>query len=303
MASVAQSLIERLGRHYVPPGRGGGLFVPEVGTNDGGATGSRCDAIYVGFTSSSGRILIGHEVKTSRPDWLHELDQPGKADFWHDNTHAWYVVAPAPSIVRVEELPPGWGLLLPNPRSRVRFDVAVKAEVRRDLQPSWLAVRSVMARLDTLHQQAVDSARADGAVGLLEPVVQMWRKKSYRPTSGHAAVDRLIAELVELAIANDRSRRARFGGTTVGDLLDRITERLRGDGAEYDADPDAIVEAIADHAAVTRTARQLRDELQQRAMSASRLIAALPEHLAGVIALGDEQQTGDEQETAMASAS
>jgi hypothetical protein len=298
MTSVAQSLIERLGRHYVPPGRGGGLFVPEVGTNDSGATGSRCDAVYVGFTSSSGRIVIGHEVKASRPDWLHELDQPGKADFWHDNTHAWYVVAPAPSIVRVEELPPGWGLLLPNPRSRTRFEVAAKADVREDLRPSWLAVRSIMARLDTLHRQALDDARADGATCLLGPVVDTWRKKSYRPTTGHATVDRLIAELVELAIATDRSRRARVGRITVGDLLDRISERLRTDGTEYDADPDTLVEAIADHTAVSRAARQLRDDLQQRAIDARRLIAALPEHLVDVLALGNQDETAESQERA-----
>lgn len=72
-------LLERLERHYIKPGEplAGGVFLPEVGINGGGS--SRCDAIYVGFTSTSGRMLVGHELKVSRADWRRELDQPGKA--------------------------------------------------------------------------------------------------------------------------------------------------------------------------------------------------------------------------------
>lgn len=89
----AADLLTRLQRHYIKPGEvlPGGVFVPEVGVN--GGVQSRCDAIYVGFTSTSGRQLVGHELKVSRADWQHELDQAGKADFWHDNTHQWYVAA------------------------------------------------------------------------------------------------------------------------------------------------------------------------------------------------------------------
>jgi hypothetical protein len=145
---TAKELLARLRRHYLPPQpMPGGIFVHEVAFN--GAQGSRCDAIYVGFTSASGRRLVGHEIKVSRADWRHELDQPGKADAWHDQCHEWWIVAPSTEVVPPAELPAGWGLMVPNPRTKTRMDKIVRAEVKK-IQPSWNAVRSVMARAETL---------------------------------------------------------------------------------------------------------------------------------------------------------
>jgi hypothetical protein len=150
---TAKTVLERLQRHYIKPGDlPGGVFVPECGINGSGGQ-SRADALYVGFTSTSGRLLIGHEIKVSRADWRKELDSAGKADFWADNSHAWYIVAPGPEIVPKEELPDGWGLMYPNPRTKTRMNVVVKATVHRDRIPSWDAVRSIMARVDTLRAQ------------------------------------------------------------------------------------------------------------------------------------------------------
>lgn len=154
IAMGSKELLKRLERHYLKPGPlPGGIFVPEVGWN--GAAGNRADALYVGFTSTSGRRLVGHELKVSRADWRHELDQPGKADAWHDQCHAWYVVAPSTDIVPPEELPDGWGLMVVNPRTTTRLDVKVRATVHGDRTPSWYAVRSIMARQDTLRAQAI----------------------------------------------------------------------------------------------------------------------------------------------------
>lgn len=148
---TAGQLEARLRRHYIKPGdMPGGVFLPEVGLN--GVVARRCDAIYVGFTSSSGRALIGHELKVSRADWRHELDQPDKADLWADQCHAWYVVAPSTDVVPVEELPDGWGLMIPSARTVTRMDIKVKARFHGDRTPSWLIMRSIMARLDTLQR-------------------------------------------------------------------------------------------------------------------------------------------------------
>lgn len=155
---TAKQMIEMLRRHYIPEpqngmNRPGGVFAHEVAVNGTwGAAGSRrADALYAGFTSASGRILIGHEVKVSRADWRAELAQIEKADAWSDACHAWYIVAPSIHVVPPEELPHGWGLLTPPRTSRGRrFVTAVKAEVKTDHEPPWWAVRSFMARLDTL---------------------------------------------------------------------------------------------------------------------------------------------------------
>lgn len=155
---TAAEMVRRLRRHYIKPGPfPGGIFLNECGLN--GATGNRVDGLYVGFTSTSGRHLVGHEIKVSRADWRHELDQPGKADYWADQCHAWYAVAPSTDIIKPEELPDGWGLMVINPRSKTRLDVVVKATVHKDRQPSWQVVRSIMARLDTLQTGELSEVR------------------------------------------------------------------------------------------------------------------------------------------------
>jgi hypothetical protein len=152
-------LLAKLRRHYIKPGpRPGGLFVEECGRNGNAGAGSRCDALYVGFTAASGRTLIGHEVKVSRGDWLRELDKPGKADTWADSCHAWYVVAPA-GVVQIEELPDGWGLMNPARRRSTRMTIVVKAQTYLDRVPSWETVRSILARQDTLSAAALEECQ------------------------------------------------------------------------------------------------------------------------------------------------
>lgn len=158
----AVDLLARLRRHYLKPGPfPGGVFIGECGLNQQTTVQQRrCDAVYVGFTSTSGRLLIGHELKVSKADWMHELDQPGKADIWADNCHEWYVVAPTEAIVPPETLPHGWGLLVIDPRTKTRLRTVVKP-IRVTVEPSWVVVRSIMARLDTLQVQAMSDYRRE----------------------------------------------------------------------------------------------------------------------------------------------
>ncbi|CAA0129295.1 Uncharacterised protein [Mycolicibacterium vanbaalenii] len=153
-------LLGRLQRHYIKPGLSlpGGIFLPEVGWN--GGAGGGCDAIYVGFTTTSGRILVGHELKVSRADWLNELNKPGKSDPWADQCHEWWLVVNDPAIVHPGELPAHWGLMVPG-TSKTRMKIHTRA-VRKDPTthcPSWQAVRSIMARQDTLRSQAIANVR------------------------------------------------------------------------------------------------------------------------------------------------
>tara|TARA_R110002051_G_scaffold60546_9_gene110905 strand:+ start:19367 stop:20221 length:855 start_codon:yes stop_codon:yes gene_type:complete len=156
---TAKFMQERLRRHYIAPGDlPGGVYLPEV--TMGSAGGGRADGLYVGFTSTRGHRLVGHEIKVTRADWLHELDQPEKAEVWASQCHAWYIVAPDTKMVRPEELPEGWGLMVLNSRTATRMDVVVKAAVHADRTPSWTAMHSIVKRQDTLRAQAIASARA-----------------------------------------------------------------------------------------------------------------------------------------------
>lgn len=156
------ALLQLLQRHYIKPSVDlpGGVFVPEVGVNGSWGKASRCDAIYVGFTTSSSRLLVGHELKISRADWLAELKTPGKADAWADECHEWWIVVPNPAIIHDGELPAGWGLMYPG-RSKTRMAVHTPAARKDPAQhrPSWDAVRSVIARLDTLRASSINEGR------------------------------------------------------------------------------------------------------------------------------------------------
>lgn len=54
----------------------------------------------------------GFEVKVSRADWLTEYRTGGKkSETWRRYCDYWWLVVPDPKIIKIEELPDGWGLL------------------------------------------------------------------------------------------------------------------------------------------------------------------------------------------------
>lgn len=84
--------------------------------------------------------IHGHEVKVSRSDWLAELRDPTKAEAWARHCHHWWLVAPR-EVVR-DDLPAGWGLLVPW---RGSLRVAVQA-TRRDPEPMPVTMLAALAR-------------------------------------------------------------------------------------------------------------------------------------------------------------
>jgi len=240
------TLLALLQRHYIKPGQDlpGGVFLPEVGINGTWGSGSRCDAIYVGFTSTSGRLLVGHELKISRADWLNELNKSGKADDWADQCHEWNVVAPNPAIIHDGELPAGWGLMIPG-RSKTRMQIHTKAW-RKPFghQPSWDAVRSVIARHDTLRAQAISAARAKAR------------------DDANAEVNERVQRLVELELAKrpdaaDLERKLKLIEETLGCPID-FSDRDYPLHGHIDLESLGQLGALARaHGSVSRVARNL----------------------------------------------
>lgn len=229
--SQTRTLLQLLHRNYIRPGQDlpGGVFLPEVGWN-GGPNAGRADALYVGFTSTSGRLLVGHEIKVSRSDWRAELDKQGKADPWHDQCHAWYVVAPSTDVVPVEELPHGWGLMLPG-RSQTRMQIKVKAHIRADHTPSWTAVRSIMARQDTLRAQEI---------------------RQIRHEAEEKARQKLEREHQERA-----ERLARMSGDRSAETLRDIEQRLGCSFSDFMADNHVTPRQFADALTIARARESL----------------------------------------------
>jgi len=146
---VTADLMDRLRHHYVQQVIGGsslgGRLLEEVGWN-GTENSRRCDALFIGFTSTTGRLLVGHEVKASRADWRNELRQLDKAGEWADQCHQWWLVT-VPGVVNDGELPNGWGLMVPG-RGRL-LKVLTPARNFPNRVPSWDAARSIVARVGT----------------------------------------------------------------------------------------------------------------------------------------------------------
>ncbi len=161
--TVASELVDRLRKHYIKEPNPGGIFIAECGLNNSWGPQRRVDAVHVGFTKTSGQILRGHEIKVSRADWLHELDQPEKASTWADACHEWWLVTPEARIVHPGELPPGWGHMVPDPRAKVRFRNIVPAERRAPETHAvpWEIARSLLARMDTLNRGDRQSERRE----------------------------------------------------------------------------------------------------------------------------------------------
>ncbi|MGW8702870.1 hypothetical protein ACWGOK_39195 [Streptomyces eurythermus] len=106
----------------------GAVYLTEVTAP--GNSGRRADAVHIGLWQSrgAGRIDVC-ELKVSRADFRRELDKPEKSEAWWPYSTTFSIVSPGVHITPPEELPTGWGLMVPNPRGR-RFKVVVKPEER-----------------------------------------------------------------------------------------------------------------------------------------------------------------------------
>jgi len=69
----------------------------------------RCDAIAIGMWGSTGRLIHGFEIKTSRSDWLREVKDVSKADPFIEQCDRWWLVTGDMSISKPEEIPEAWG--------------------------------------------------------------------------------------------------------------------------------------------------------------------------------------------------
>lgn len=83
----------------------------EVANETGGTATRRADAIAMSLWPSRGLEIHGFEIKVDRRDWLRELKAPKKAEEIARYCDRWWIVAP-PNVVKLAELPAGWGLLV-----------------------------------------------------------------------------------------------------------------------------------------------------------------------------------------------
>lgn len=98
---------------YIKRGNGIRWVCAEHVRSDSGFFASRtADFMALDMWPGTGNALHGHEVKISRSDWLAELRKPEKSFPFIEVVDYWWLVVPDRKIVRDEELPKNWGLLV-----------------------------------------------------------------------------------------------------------------------------------------------------------------------------------------------
>jgi len=91
------------------------------------------DAVALNLWPSKGMPLLGFECKSDRRDWQRELAQPEKSWAISRFCDQWWVVAGGEDVVRKDELPKTWGLLVMKPEGTLKC--ARMAPQLEDVQP------------------------------------------------------------------------------------------------------------------------------------------------------------------------
>ena len=110
----------------------------------GNATGARCsrhaDAVAMSIWPSRGLIIRGFEIKQSRTDYRREAADPEKAEAVARFCDEWWIVTPDGLIRDIgTELPPAWGLMVPNGKGGLRTVRAAEKTEAAPLTRTFLA--------------------------------------------------------------------------------------------------------------------------------------------------------------------
>ena len=113
--------------------------------------GRRLDMVAFNLWGARSYRVVGFEIKVSRGDWLREIADFQKSQEWLNVVDQFFVVAPG-GLVRVDELPAGWGLLeLRGSRMYVKAPATAR--------PGTTLPREIAARFFTRLHRTVDELR------------------------------------------------------------------------------------------------------------------------------------------------
>jgi hypothetical protein len=230
-------LNELLHAHFIRPqdrldrNGAGAVYLTEVTAP--GVSGRRADVVHIGLWQSrgAGRIDVC-ELKTSRSDFRRELEQPAKAEAWWPYSTTFSIVSPGVDITPPEELPPGWGLMVPNARGSRRFKTVVQPQER---EPR-LTVELLMTLIKNTETTRVNDLRMQD-----QQLTQHFRQQveKVRREQGVASPD--DARRLDLMEQLEKAMDLRLGAYPWRDQLDPqgaaqgLAEFMRGHAARLEA--------------------------------------------------------------------
>lgn len=200
-----------LAKKYAPPSW---AYLPQVrnGTGYERSTTRYADGIAMSLWPSRGMEIEGFEIKVSRSDWIHELRNPEKAEYFVKLCDHWWIVAPE-GIVVPGELPATWGLMVVKGKRLYVKTAAPKLEA---------------APLDRIQLAAI--LRALQAVATPEGKLEEARRLGY-DDGRKSAVDSMSYEMKESRRFTERVREfEKASGVTIetwGQEVKNIGEAVR----------------------------------------------------------------------------
>jgi len=218
----------------------------EVAEATGGSGTRRADAVAVSLWPSRGLHIHGYEFKRTRSDWLRELKNPAKAEAVCRYCHFWSVVIDDASIVKIDELPVPWGLLVPDGKGGLKTAkraVQVKP-VSVDMGFVAALMRSAMKPADKEISGLLEREYLRGK----EHGEETWKLVADQATK---SLERLQAEVHEFEeAAGFRIRPFRVESRRVGEV---VRDVLAG---KYDRDRDELLQ-------IRETAKSILDRIDQ----------------------------------------
>lgn len=158
-------LYAMLERHVCKDGANGHGFAFLTNVRNGTGFQRReryADAIAMELTPSRGLKINGFELKASRNDWLKELKNPTKADWFFQHCDRWFLVVADKDIVHEGELPDEWGLIAPKGRGLAVVKAAPVSEDVKPVDRLWLASLLRSAIYAAAKPKELAQARTDG---------------------------------------------------------------------------------------------------------------------------------------------
>ncbi len=129
---------------------------PELQTGTGFLRGNpqRIDLFVMGLIPSLAFEKIAFEIKTSRSDFLSEINKPQKRKLALLFSNLFYFATPV-GLVKKDELPPECGLMeiYQNSFTDSKCKISVQAPWREQCLPNWAFIASICRRVATIEKQ------------------------------------------------------------------------------------------------------------------------------------------------------
>ena len=231
-------------------------FFRNVPNSTGGGR-RRADGIAVNLWRSRGFAIHGFEIKVSRSDWQRELKHPEKADEIARYCDFWWVVAPDTGVVKPDELPTGWGLLVPSGKG---LRLSVKSTSTLEPLAPDIGFLAALLRKSHSGSPAEDAFKAERELGFRDGFERGKERERLRSDSSEWAELRDAVEAFERLSGIDIRT---YNGAKLGQQVQLIhamewfLQRARQLGSEMSRQAERIDEQVKsaeqEHRGLTRS--------------------------------------------------